>query len=64
MNASELKVYLCEMQKSDAIDPKSLADYAAMVGSLNRLILDASEKKLDPNDEPADFQKLLVEATR
>jgi hypothetical protein len=31
---------------------------------LNRLILDVSEKKLDPNDEPADFQKLLVEATR
>lgn len=64
MNAAEFQKYLSEIQDNQAIDARALSDYVSLVVALNRLIRNASREKLDPDDEPADYEKLLAEKAR
>lgn len=45
---------------SDAIDAAALESYAAMVKPLNNLIARAADERLAINDEPADFERLIL----
>jgi hypothetical protein len=56
----KLSDYVADFQHNDAIDAKSLEDYAAMVKSLNDLIMKAANEKLDVNDEPSDYLRLVL----
>jgi len=64
MNAAEFQKYLSEIQDNQAIDAGALSDCASLAVSLNRLIRNAAREKLVPDDEPADFEKLLAERAR
>ena len=56
------KLYLKEFQDNQAIDDASIASYQIMVASLNAQLCTAAREMLDPNDEPADFDRFLTEA--
>ena len=60
MNA---KLYLKEFQDNQAIDDASIDSYRSMVGSLNAQLCKAAREMLDPNDEPAHFDRFLRQET-
>jgi hypothetical protein len=57
MNSSEYaKIY----QDNTALDAASLEAHIALVKSLNDLILKAAREKLKIDDEPSDFDRLIL----
>jgi hypothetical protein len=58
----KLSDYAADFQHNDAIDAESLENYAAMVKSLNDLIVKAADGKLNADDEPSDYIRIVLEA--
>lgn len=56
----KLSDYAVAYQQNEAIDAASLEAYAAQVKSLNDLILNAAREKLKIDDEPSDFDRLIL----
>jgi hypothetical protein len=56
----KLSDYSADFQHNDAIDAASLENYASLVKSLNDLIMNAANEKLDVNDEPSDYKRLVL----
>lgn len=57
MNLSDHSVFYLAI---DAIDAASLENYTAMIKSLNDLIATAASHKLEFNDEPSDYERLIL----
>jgi hypothetical protein len=56
----KLSEYAKTFQQNAAMDEASLEAHAALVQSLNALILEAAHKKLKIDDEPSDFGRLIL----
>lgn len=54
--------YAVTFQQNEAMDAASLEAHAALVKSLNDLILKAAREKLKFDDEPSDFERLVLRA--
>jgi len=52
--------YAATYQQNEALDAASLDAHAALVRSLNDLILNAAREKLKIDDEPSDFDRLIL----
>jgi hypothetical protein len=52
--------YAQAFQDNTAMDPASLEAHAVLVKSLNELILKAAREKLKVDDEPSDFDRLIL----
>lgn len=56
----KLSEYAKTFQQNDAMDQASLEAHWNLVRSLNELILKAAREKLKSDDEPADFDRLIL----
>ena len=56
----KLSDYAVSYQDNRALDAASLEAHAALVKSLNDLILKAAREKLSIDDEPSDFDRLIL----
>lgn len=56
----KLTEYAKAFQQNDALDQASLEAHAALVASLNELILQAARQKMRIDDEPADFDRVIL----
>ncbi|MGD9921764.1 MAG: hypothetical protein AB7V13_10000 [Pseudorhodoplanes sp.] len=56
----KLSEYSAVYQANDAIDAASLEGYAAMIKGLNGLIMKAANDRLAIDDEPADYERLIL----
>jgi hypothetical protein len=56
----KLSDYAVSYQHNEALDTASLEAHAALVKSLNDQILKAAREKLKIDDEPSDFDRLIL----
>jgi hypothetical protein len=56
----KLSDYSAAYQANEAIDAASLESYATMVKALNGLIMKAADEKLAIDDEPSDYERLIL----
>lgn len=56
----KLSEYSVDFQHNQAIDAKSLQDYATLVGALNAMIRTAADERLAMTDEPSDYARLVL----
>lgn len=55
----DAKRYLRELQRNEAIPSTSLPQYETLVGTLNDAVMRAARNRLQFEDEPARFQRLI-----
>jgi hypothetical protein len=49
-----------ELQDNGAIDAQSLESYAGMIKSLNGMIMKAASERLQADNEPSDYERMIL----